>query len=75
VQPLRGFLEKLAAIVGGIALFLGLFILLAGDHHSVGFWDQSWKVGEISEWWGIGLVAVGAALILAFVISVVARRR
>lgn len=52
-------------IVGGIATFLGLFILLGGEDQSIGIGgDWSWTVGEISSAWGWGLFIGGLALML-----------
>lgn len=76
VSPLRSFLEWFGGIMGAIAAFMGAFILLASDTQSVGLWgDASWEVGEISAWWGIGLLAVGIIAVLGVVTSVVRRRR
>lgn len=54
--------KQLLAIFGAIAIFLGFFILFAGENQSLGFWDSTWTVGEISEWWGYGFLAGGTAL-------------
>ena len=66
VRPGVRFVEWLAGIVGGIALFLGLFIMFAGDDSSVGLGGEwSWTVGEISDAWMYGLLIGGAVLLLA----------
>ena len=53
------------AIVGVIALFMGLFILFAGEDQSVGLGGNlSWRVGDIDTAWAYGLLAVGAVLVL-----------
>jgi hypothetical protein len=67
-NPWRSFAEWLAVILGGVAVFMGAFILLADGDQSVGFWgDASWQVNEISAWWGIGLIVAGlVALALVF---------
>lgn len=54
--------KQLFGIFGAIAIFLGLFILFAGDNQSLGFWDSTWQVGDISEWWGYGLLIGGGVL-------------
>lgn len=66
VRPGVRFVEWLAGIVGGIALFLGLFIMFAGDDSSVGLGGEwSWTVGEISDAWMYGLLIGGAVLLVA----------
>ncbi len=54
--------KQLLGVFGAIALFLGFFILFAGDNQSLGFWDSTWQVGEISEWWGYGFIIGGGVL-------------
>jgi hypothetical protein len=57
--------ETVLAIVGGIAVFLGAFILFAGDDQYVGLGgDASWRVGDIALAWGIGLLVVGVVVAL-----------
>lgn len=52
-------------IVGGIAAFLGLFVLFAGDDQSIGLGgDLSWQVSEVSTAWTYGLL-IGGGLLLA----------
>lgn len=63
----RRVVKQLMGIFGAIALFLGFFILFAGDNQSLGFWDSSWKVGEISEWWGYGFLIGGGVLWVALI--------
>lgn len=65
------FTEWLFGIVGGIALFLGLFILFAGENEYVGIGgDWSWRVGDISAAWTYGLLAGGAILLVASLVMV-----
>lgn len=55
--------ETVLAILGGVAVFLGAFILLAGDDQYVGLGGEaSWRVGDIALAWGIGLLAVGVVV-------------
>ena len=57
--------EWVTGIVGGIATFLGLFILLGGENQSVGIGgDLTWQVGEISSAWAYGLLIGGVVLLL-----------
>lgn len=64
--------EWVIGIVGAIAAFLGVFILVGGEDQSIGIGGAvSWQVGEISPWWGVGLVAVG---IVAGVLVAMMRR-
>jgi hypothetical protein len=58
-------MEWLFGIVGGIAVFLGIFILAAGEDQYVGIGgDLSWRVGDISSAWAYGLLIGGGALFL-----------
>lgn len=62
-------------IVGGIAVFLGGFILLGGEDQSLGLGgDLSWTVGEIDPAWGYGLLAAGGAALLGTLVLVVRAR-
>jgi hypothetical protein len=64
------------ALFGAIALFLGLFILFAGENQSVGLGgDLSWRVGDINAAWAYGLLAGGAVLLLGTLAIAVSRRR
>ena len=64
--------EWVFGIVGGIAAFLGLFILFGGEDQSLGLGgDLTWQVGEISSAWGYGLMAGGVLLLLATLALVV----
>jgi hypothetical protein len=57
--------EWVFGIVGGIAAFLGLFILFGGEGQSLGLGgDLTWEVGDISSAWGYGLLAGGVVLLL-----------
>jgi protein-S-isoprenylcysteine O-methyltransferase Ste14 len=58
--------EWLLGIVGGIAVFLGVFTLFASDDSSIGLGgDWSWQVAEISTSVTYGLLIGGAILLLA----------
>lgn len=63
-------------MVGGVAAFLGLFILFGNDDQSVGLGgDFAWTVGEISSAWAYGLLAVGVVgLAVAAAMTVAGRR-
>lgn len=57
--------EVVLGILGGVALFMGVFVLLAGDDQYVGLGGEaSWRVGDIGLAWAIALLAVGAAAVL-----------
>ena len=52
-------------ILGGIAAFMGGFILVGGDDQYVGLGGEvSWRVGDIDPAWGWGLL-IGGLLLLA----------
>jgi hypothetical protein len=54
------------AALAVIALAVGVVILVAGDDEYVGLGgDVSWRVGDLSPWWGYGLLAAGVAFLLA----------
>lgn len=61
---LRRFLETSGIVFGAIALFLGVFILLAGENQSIGFFGV-WSVqaDEVSGWWTLALFVGGGALV------------
>lgn len=71
------FGEWLLGIVGGIGLFLGLFVFFAGDDQYVGIGgDLSWRVGDISSAWAWSLLIGGVVLLLvALVMLAVGRGR
>jgi len=59
-----GFGEWFLGIFGGIATFLGLFILLADEDQSVGFGgDWAWRVGDIDTVWAYVLLVTGVVLL------------
>ncbi len=75
-HPLWTFMEWLLGILGGIAAFLGAFILLADDGQYVGIGgDLSWRVGDISATWAYGLLIGGIALLLITLAMIVGARR
>jgi hypothetical protein len=52
-------------VVGVVAAFLGVFILVAGEEQSVGIGGElSWKVGEIPAAWPYGLLFSSAVLLI-----------
>lgn len=58
--------EWMLAALAAIALAVGMVILVAGDDEYVGLGgDVSWRVGDLSPWWGYGLLAGGVAFMLA----------
>lgn len=77
-SPARGGLRVstwVLGIVGGIAAFLGTFILLGGEDQSLGLGgEMSWRVGEIDPAWGYGLLAVGVVVLLGTTALVVRAR-
>lgn len=68
--PLRSF-EWLLGIVGGIAAFLGLFIMFGPEDSSVSVGGVgSWRVGDIASGWSYGLV-IGGVLAAVGVVALV----
>ncbi len=66
----------LSGVFGGVATFLGFFILFGGDDKSVGIGgDLSWEVGDISSAWTYGLLIGGLALLAMALAMVVTGRR
>jgi hypothetical protein len=75
-SPLGTFMVWLMGIVGGIAAFLGVFILVAGDDQYVGIGgDLSWRVGDIAAGWAYGLLIGGAVLLLISLGTLIVTRR
>lgn len=61
----RRMTEWVFGILGGIAVFLGLFILLGPEGEYVGIGgDWAWRVGDIAPAWAFGLLIGGAVLLL-----------
>ena len=57
--------EWVLGIVGGIAGFIGLFILFAGENQYIGLaGDYTWRVGDIEPVWGYGFL-IGGIVMLA----------
>jgi hypothetical protein len=76
VSSSRSYGSWFLGIVGGIATFVGLFILFAGPDQSVGIGGQwSWRVGDISTAWGYGLLGGGLVLLLITGALVASARR
>lgn len=72
----RRGVEWALAVVGAIALFLGLFITFAGESQSLGIsGDWSWEVGEIDAVWQYGFLIGGAVLLLIGVAMILTGRR
>lgn len=70
--PSWTFTEWLLGIVGGIGVFLGLFILFAGEDQYVGIGgDLSWRVGDITSAWAYGLLIGGGVLLLVGLVMIV----
>lgn len=61
-------------VVGACAVFLGLFILFAGEDQYVGNLGFAWRVGDVAAAWAYGLLA-GGVLLLALVAVLVVRGR
>lgn len=58
--------EWVLAVLGAIAGFSGVFILVGGDDQYIGLGGEaSWRVGDLSIAWGYGLAAGGLAVMLA----------
>lgn len=71
-----GVTEWFLGIVGGIALFLGFFVMFAGEGQSIGLGgDLSWEVGEISDVWMYGFIVGGAVLLVAAISMAIVGRR
>lgn len=66
----------LVTMLGGVATFLGLFILFGDEDQSVGLGgDFAWTVGEISSTWAYGLLTAGiVGLAVAATMTVTGRR-
>jgi hypothetical protein len=63
-------------VIGGIAAFLGLFIMFGSENQSVGVGaEASWKVSEIPPAWGYSLLAVGLVLLVGGLVLTVRNRR
>ncbi|MGD2043265.1 MAG: 2TM domain-containing protein [Acidimicrobiia bacterium] len=74
--PLWTFLEWFFGIVGGLAVFLGVFILAAGEDQYVGIGgDLSWRVGDISPGWAYGLLIGGGVVLLIALVMVIGAGR
>jgi hypothetical protein len=67
----------LFGIVGGVAAFLGLFIMFGSEDEYVGLGgDLSWRVGDISSAWMYGLLVGGFVLLAAAIfMAVIGRNR
>ena len=71
------FTEWLFGIVGGIAAFLGLFVMFGPEDEYVGLGgDLSWRVGDISDAWMYSLLIGGfALLVIAIAMAIAGRTR
>ena len=62
-------------VVGGIAAFVGGFILLADDRGTVDIGGMvSWQVSEIHPLWGYGLLIGGALALLGALVLALRHR-
>lgn len=67
--------RRVLMIIGGIAAFLGLFILFGSENQSIGLGGEvSWQVNEIAPAWGYALLVTGLVL-LAGGLALAARDR
>lgn len=72
----RKVAEWVLGIGGTVAVFMGAFILLAAEDQWVGIGgDLSWRVGDITPGWGIGILIGGIVALLILLGSVLQRRR
>lgn len=71
----RRSLEVILGVLGGIALFLGVFVHFAGEDQSIGFFGV-WSVRavDVSDTWKFALLA-GGSLLLGLSFGLVALRR
>lgn len=66
VGPLWTAMEWFLGIVGAIAAFLGVFILVGNEDSSIGIGgDLSWRIGDIDPAWAWGLLIGGGVFLLA----------
>jgi 2TM domain len=62
-------------ILGGIAAFMGLFILVGDEEQYIGIGgDYSWQVGLVDPLWGWGLLIGGALFLIGGVLLVLRDR-
>ena len=67
--------EWLMGVFGGVAAFLGFFIMFGPEEDYVGLGgDVAWQVGEISTAWMWGLVIGGLVLLAGMLTLVIAGR-
>ena len=72
----RSAVAWILGIGGTIAVFMGLFILVASEDQYVGIGgDWSWRVGDITPEWGIGLLIGGIVALLILGVGALVRRR
>lgn len=71
------FTEWFSGIIGGIAAFLGLFVMFGPEDEYVGLGgDLSWRVGDISDAWMYSLLIGGFVLLgIAVSMAIVGRHR
>jgi hypothetical protein len=68
--------EWVLGIAGGIASFMGLFILFAGTDQYVGLGgDLTWRVGDIASGWAYGLLVLGLVLLAGAAALLLSERR
>lgn len=62
-------------ILGGIAAFMGMFILVGDDEQYIGMGgDYSWQVGAVDPLWGWGLLIGGALFVIGGIMLVLRDR-
>jgi hypothetical protein len=67
--------EWLLGVIGGVAVFLGLFIMFGSENEHVGLGgDLAWRVGDISSAWMYGLLIGGLVCLAGLVYMLFAGR-
>ncbi len=67
--------EWLMGVFGGVAAFLGFFIMFGPEEDYVGLGgDVAWQVGEISSAWMYGLIIGGLVLLAGTLALIIAGR-
>jgi len=67
--------EWLMGVFGGVAAFLGFFIMFGPEEDYVGLGgDVAWQVGDVSSAWMYGLVIGGLVLLAGALLMVIAGR-
>lgn len=67
--------EWLMGVFGGIATFLGFFVMFGPEDDYIGLGgDVAWRVGDVSSAWMYGLVVGGLALLAGLLFMVITGR-